>query len=65
MIKELDTMSDGSEIQATLLEISGQRTVPNIFIGGEHVGGFSDMIEEIQDGVLKQRLTDAGVTTKN
>lgn len=30
---------DGSEIQAALAKISGQRTVPNVFIGGQHIGG--------------------------
>lgn len=30
---------DGSKIQAALLEWTKQRTVPNVFIGGEHIGG--------------------------
>jgi hypothetical protein len=30
---------DGGELQAALGEISGQQTVPNVFIGGQHVGG--------------------------
>lgn len=30
---------DGSEIQAALAEWTGQRTVPNVFIGGSHIGG--------------------------
>ncbi|PIA32000.1 hypothetical protein AQUCO_04700109v1, partial [Aquilegia coerulea] len=36
---ELDRESDGSEVQSALAELSGQRTVPNVFIGGKHVGG--------------------------
>lgn len=40
---ELDEVEDGDEIQAALLELSSQRTVPNIFIGGEHIGGNSDL----------------------
>lgn len=35
---ELDQESDGNEVQQALLEWTGQRTVPNVFIGGEHVG---------------------------
>ncbi|RLN49775.1 hypothetical protein BBJ28_00014629 [Nothophytophthora sp. Chile5] len=31
--------ADGAEIQALLLELTGQRTVPNVFINGEHIGG--------------------------
>ena len=34
---------DGSDIQAALQEISGQRTVPNIWIGQKHIGGNSDL----------------------
>ncbi|KAL8091683.1 hypothetical protein AgCh_034082 [Apium graveolens] len=30
---------DGDEIQLTLLEWTGQRTVPNVFIDGNHIGG--------------------------
>ena len=28
----------GAELQATLAEMTGQKTVPNVFIGGQHVG---------------------------
>nr|KAJ0213181.1 hypothetical protein LSAT_V11C400227190 [Lactuca sativa] len=30
---------DGGEIQSALHEWTGQRTVPNVFIGGKHIGG--------------------------
>lgn len=30
---------DGVEIQSALAEWTGQRTVPNVFIGGKHIGG--------------------------
>lgn len=26
-----------------LFELTGQKTVPNVFIGGEHIGGNSDV----------------------
>lgn len=42
-ILELDELDDGAEIQEALLELTGQRTVPNVFIGGQHVGGNSDV----------------------
>jgi glutaredoxin 3 len=40
---ELDQVDDGSDIQAALKEISGQGTVPNIYIGKQHIGGNSDL----------------------
>ncbi|KAK6544453.1 hypothetical protein TWF694_001148 [Orbilia ellipsospora] len=42
-VMELDQVEDGDDIQNALKEISGQKTVPNIFIGGKHIGGNSDL----------------------
>lgn len=42
-VQELDNISDGAEIQSYLAEITGQRTVPNVFINGKHIGGNSDL----------------------
>lgn len=55
---ELDQVDDGSDIQAALQEISGQRTVPNVFIGKKHIGGNSDL--QAKKGELKSLLTAAG-----
>ncbi|KAI0139582.1 putative glutaredoxin [Hypoxylon sp. NC0597] len=55
---ELDEVPDGSAIQAALYEISGQRTVPNIFIGKKHIGGNSDL--QAKSGELKSLLTEVG-----
>ncbi|RMD42065.1 hypothetical protein DV735_g3069, partial [Chaetothyriales sp. CBS 134920] len=40
---ELDEVDDGSEIQDALEDLTGQRSVPNIFIGQKHIGGNSDL----------------------
>ncbi|KAL4919292.1 thioredoxin-like protein [Aspergillus aurantiobrunneus] len=40
---ELDQAEGGSEIQDALQELSGQRTVPNIYIAQKHIGGNSDL----------------------
>ncbi|RYP72330.1 hypothetical protein DL771_004304 [Monosporascus sp. 5C6A] len=54
---DLDLVSDGSEIQAALEEISGQRTVPNVFINRKHIGGNSD-VQGRKD--LRNLLAEAG-----
>lgn len=36
---ELDLRADGGEIRSFLAEETGQTSVPNVFIGGKHVGG--------------------------
>ncbi|KAI0017790.1 putative glutaredoxin [Xylariomycetidae sp. FL0641] len=57
---ELDNESDGSAIQSALEDISGQRTVPNVFINKKHVGGNSDLQAKNSGGQLKSLLTEAG-----
>ncbi|KAJ6314667.1 hypothetical protein OIU78_018195 [Salix suchowensis] len=57
---ELDTEKDGNEIQSALLEWTGQRTVPNVFIGGNHIGGCDKTTGLHQEGKLVPLLTDAG-----
>lgn len=43
-VYELNEESDGDDIQDALAQFpNGQRTVPNIFIGKEHIGGNSDL----------------------
>ncbi|MED6210845.1 Glutaredoxin-C2 [Stylosanthes scabra] len=59
---ELDTESDGSEIQSALAEWTGQRTVPNVFIGGNHIGGCDDTTNLHSQGKLVPLLTSAGTT---
>ncbi|OJJ47592.1 hypothetical protein ASPZODRAFT_15042 [Penicilliopsis zonata CBS 506.65] len=56
---ELDLMDDGAAIQDALKEISGQRTVPNIYISKKHIGGNSDL-QGIGRNELKRTLAAAG-----
>jgi len=55
---ELDQVDDGSAIQSALAEMTGQSSVPNIFIKQEHIGGNSDL--QAKKGELKNLLKDAG-----
>ncbi|KAL4761612.1 glutaredoxin [Aspergillus foveolatus] len=55
---ELDTIDDGADLQNALEEISGQRTVPNIYIAKKHIGGNSDLQGIKKD--LPALLKDAG-----
>ncbi|XP_051140697.1 glutaredoxin [Andrographis paniculata] len=57
---ELDTEGDGNEIQAALYEWTKQRTVPNVFIGGKHIGGCDTTTGLHNQGKLVPLLTDAG-----
>lgn len=41
-------MNDGDDIQRALKDLTGQSTVPNIFIAGNHIGGCSDLKAKIK-----------------
>ncbi|TVU29204.1 hypothetical protein EJB05_20762 [Eragrostis curvula] len=59
-VVELDVESDGSELQSALLEWTGQRTVPNVFVKGKRIGGCDDTMAVHNAGNLVPLLTEAG-----
>nr|KYP51566.1 Glutaredoxin-C1 [Cajanus cajan] len=62
---ELDTESDGSDIQSALAEWTKQRTVPNVFIGGKHIGGCDAVMEKQKADELVPLLKDVGAIANN
>ena len=38
-LHELDKMGDGADLQDALFKMTGQRSVPNVFVKGSHIGG--------------------------
>ncbi|KAL1986277.1 hypothetical protein VTN96DRAFT_6645 [Rasamsonia emersonii] len=55
---ELDQIDDGPAIQDALEELTSQRSVPNIFINKQHIGGNSDLQARKEE--LPQLLKEAG-----
>ncbi|KAE9379435.1 putative glutaredoxin [Stipitochalara longipes BDJ] len=55
---ELDQVDDGAAIQDALEQINGQRSVPNIYIKQQHIGGNSDL--QAKKSQLPDLLKDAG-----
>ena len=53
---ELDAIDNGSRVQAALLDLSGQRTVPNVFIKGQHLGGNDNTQAAARTGKLQKML---------
>lgn len=45
------------ELRAAMMEKTGRRTVPQIYIGGEHVGGYDDLAALDRAGGLDKLLT--------
>ena len=50
---ELDNIEDGDKIQKELFELTGQRTVPNIFINGTH---FHNFYNDVNISILDYKL---------
>ncbi|KAK8565231.1 hypothetical protein V6N13_020356 [Hibiscus sabdariffa] len=62
---ELDELgAQGSQLQNVLEQLTGQRTVHNVFIGGKHIGGCTDTVELYQNGELESLLLDANAKSK-
>lgn len=64
-VVELDGEADGGELQEALGEWTGQKTVPNVFIGGKHIGGCDAVLEKHQSGQLLLLLKEAGAVASN
>jgi glutaredoxin 3 len=60
--EEID-VSSRTDLRAWLLEVSNQRTVPQIFINGASIGGYSELSQLDRQGVLHGLLSaDPGVS---
>lgn len=55
-VVELNREQDGSKMQDSLFELTNQRTVPNIFINGEHMGGCDDILAALKNGTVGRML---------
>ena len=60
-VYELDQMTNGALIQRQLLAMTGQATVPSVWINGKFLGGNSDTQMAFQRGELAKRV----MLTKN
>jgi glutaredoxin 3 len=56
--EEVDVSGD-HERRRWLLAVSGQRTVPQIFINGHSIGGFDDLSALVRSGGLPELLAKA------
>lgn len=55
-IFELDKINNGSDIQSALASLTGQRTVPSVFVKGVHMGGNDDTQHAARSGKLQKML---------
>jgi glutaredoxin 3 len=53
---EIDVTGDDAQ-RARLVQVTGRRTVPQIFIGGEAIGGYDDLAALDREGELARKLS--------
>jgi cysteine synthase len=58
---ELQRDDLGGELRAVLLRRTGEPTIPQLFVGGEHVGGCTATFDAYADGSLERLLDRHGV----
>jgi cysteine synthase len=58
---EFQAQDLGTQMRAVLKARTGAATIPQIWIGGTHVGGATDLIDALQSGRLQRLLAHAGV----
>jgi cysteine synthase A len=51
----------GGKIRAVLAQRTGAVTIPQIFVGGTHIGGCTELFNAWRDGSIQRRLAEAGV----
>lgn len=62
---EIDVENDGKAIFSAVKELTMQNTVPNIFIAGSHIGGFSDLKAGLESGAVQIKLKEAKIQFKD
>ena len=68
-IVDLDQEDDGMAIKAELMGVTGQTSVPQVFVGGQFIGGCNDggmggVLPLKKDGKLEEMLIAAGALVK-
>lgn len=51
----------GGAIRKALAQITGMPTIPQIFVGGKHLGGATETFDAFNDGSLRTMLEELGV----
>ena len=58
---EYQKSNRGGKIRAVLADKIGVPTIPQVFIGGRHIGGCTELFDAMYDGSMQQLLDDNGV----
>jgi cysteine synthase len=51
----------GGRIRGVLVDRTGAKTLPQVFVGGQHIGGATDVFDAWRNGTLQTQFDKAGV----
>jgi cysteine synthase A len=51
----------GGKIRAALAQRTGSPTIPQVFIGGQHIGGATDLFDAMRNGSMQALFKDRGI----
>ncbi len=54
----------GTNIRAAILERTGLKTIPQIFVGGQHIGGATEFFDALKDGSMQELFEQHNVVWK-
>jgi cysteine synthase A len=54
----------GGELRAALRQVTGVPTIPQVFVGGKHVGGATELFDAWKSGQLQKILEENSVPYK-
>ena len=55
----------GGDIRAAIYEDTGLKTIPQIYIGGVHIGGATELFDACRDGSMQKLLEENAVNYNN
>jgi len=61
---DIVTSGSGEALKQLVRKLTGAKTVPQIWIGGEHIGGASELQDLDNKGELDVKLAAAGAIPK-
>jgi cysteine synthase A len=55
----------GGEIRVVLRQKTGVPTIPQVFVGGVHIGGCTETLDAFNEGRLQKMLSESGIVVDN
>ena len=60
-VMDVDVLPNGDALQSAFAQVSGIKTVPQVFVAGRCVGGCDATLAAIRDGSFQRQLREVGV----